>query len=363
MRGIRWSGYAVVALALALAPMLLSPYDLSLLGRFLALAILGLGLSLVWGYTGILSLGQGVFFGLGGYALAMHLKLVADGFPDFMFWNQVASLPWWWEPFHSPVFALAAVIVAPAAAAAFLGWLFFSRRVTGVYIALITQALALAFATLLISQQGKTGGFNGLTNFSTFVGLKLSSPGVRLGLYAVTAGFLVAAFLAVRWLTKSHVGKLLIAIRDGENRVRFLGYDPAVYKVAAFAFAAALAGLAGALFTLHLGVISPAMVGVLPSIEMVVGVAIGGREALGGAVAGTVFLNIAKDRISSAFPDAWLYIVGAFFVIVVIVLPAGFAGLAQDLWARLPALRPSGRVSSSSNGAIAAKVGVERSDV
>ncbi|MBM3945856.1 MAG: urea ABC transporter permease subunit UrtC [SAR202 cluster bacterium] len=366
---MRWSGLILAAALLAAAPFVISPYNLSLLGRFLALAILGLGIAIVWGYAGILSLGQGVFFGLGGYALAMHLKLVADGFPDFMVWNGVESLPWWWTPFSNPGFALAMVVVAPTAVAVFLGVLFFRRRVTGVYIALITQALALAFATLLISQQGSTGGFNGLTNFNTFLGMKLSAPHIRLALYGVTAAFLVSGFLAMRWMTGTHFGKMLVAIRDGENRVRFLGYDPSLYKTAAFGISALLAGVSGALFTLHLGVISPAMVGVLPSIEMVIGVAIGGREALGGAVFGTVFMNILKDRVSSAFPNAWLYVVGAMFVLVVIALPRGFAGLAETAAAsRLRALgRLRGKSAPLARKAVAVEVAegavtVERGD-
>ncbi len=368
-RRMRWLGYSIALLALIAAPLLLSAYNLSLLGRFLALAILGLGLALVWGYAGILSLGQGLFFGLGGYALAMHLKLVADGFPDFMFWNQVPTLPLWWVPFKSPVVALAAVVLLPVIAAVVLGWLFFRRRVTGVYIALITQAMALAFATLLISQQGFTGGFNGLTNFNTLLGLKLSAPGVRTGLYLVTAASLVLAYAGTRWLASSQVGRLLIAIRDGENRVRFLGYDPAVYKVFVFAVGAGLAGFSGALYTLHLGVISPAMVGVLPSIEMVIGVAIGGRDTLAGAAFGTVFLHLAKDRISSAFPDAWLYIVGGLFILVVIVLPAGIAGLVRSAWAYvltslgLTKGQPGTSTDESSSPGVVSDVGLNTKNV
>ena len=294
------------------------------------LGILAIGLSFLWGHAGVLSLGQGLFFGLGGYALAMHLKLVADGLPDFMVWNGRATPPWWWMPFESPIFAVLVVLVLPATVAGFLGWLFFRRRITGVYIALITQALALAFATLLISQQGTTGGFNGLTNFKTFAGMNLYQPSIRLGLYWVTVAALMASYLGTRWLSRSHAGKLLIAIRDGENRVRFLGYDPAVYKAFAFGVAGFLAGLSGALYTLHLGVISPALIGVVPSIEMVIGVAIGGREAMSGAIAATVLIGLAKDRISSAFPEAWLYVMGALFILAVTVMPAGLGGLLRD---------------------------------
>lgn len=311
-----------------LAPLLLSTYDLSILGRFMALSILGIGISLIWGYTGILSLGQGVFFGLGGYALAMHLKLIADqGMPDFMLWNQVAALPWWWEPFHSGVFSLGMVLALPMLASGGIAWLVFNRRITGVYFALITQALALAFSTLLVSQQGLTGGFNGLTNFSMLFGFPLAAPNVRIALFYITLGLLVSCFWFGRWLLKTHLGKLLVAIRDGESRVRFLGYDPAAYKVFAFSVSGAMAGLAGALYTLHVGVISPAMVGVVPSIEMVVWVALGGRDSLAGAVLGTLVGNVAKDRISSALPEFWLYVIGALFILVVTGMPKGLVGL------------------------------------
>ncbi len=333
MNKFKLAGYALVLAGLALAPYLISSYYLSLLGRFLALAIVGIGIVLIWGHTGILSLGQGIFFGLGGYAVAMHLKLAAAGadLPDFMFWNQVPSLPWWWEPFRSPAFAIGAMIIIPAATGGLLGWLSFRQRVKGTYFALITQALVLAFSTLLISQQGFTGGFNGLTDFSGFLGFRLTDGNVRLGLYWVTAAALVVACISAKWLMSTHIGKLLTAIRDGENRVRFLGYDPAVYKAFVFAVAAFLAGVAGALYTLHLGVISPAMIGLVPSIEMVIGAAIGGRESIFGAVAGTVFLNIAKDRISSAFPDIWMYVIGALFILVVLVMPGGVAGWLASL--------------------------------
>ncbi len=312
---------------LVAAPLLLSSYNLSLLGRFLALSIVAVGLVLTWGYTGILSLGQGMFFGVGGYAIAMHLKLVAagDALPDFMFWNRLTSLPWWWTPFRSPVLAIIAMLTLPALLAGLIGWLSFRQRIKGVYFALITQAGALAFATLLISQQGLTGGFNGLTDYSTFLGFRLTDGSVRLGLYWVTLAVLVGALALSMWLAGTRAGKLLRAMRDGENRVRFLGFDPAVYKAFIFAVGAFLAGIAGALYTMHLGVISPAMIGVLPSIEMVIGAAIGGRESLVGAVAGTVFLNVAKDRISSALPAAWMYVVGALFILVVVIMPGGFA--------------------------------------
>jgi urea transport system permease protein len=329
--------YAAAFVALLLAPLYLGGYELSLLGRFLAMGILAMGIALVWGNAGILPLGQGLFFGLGGYAVAMHLKLAAlspGDLPDFMQWNGVDTLPWLWVPFNSGAFALIAAVVIPAALAGVLAWLVFHRRVGGVYFAIITQALALAATTFIVSQQGYTGGFNGLTDFSSAFGFDLSDPHTQLGLYWVTVIILGLMFLTGQWLLQTHFGKLLRAIRDGENRVRFLGYDPAPYKVIVFALGAVLAGIAGVLYTLNLSVISPAMIGVVPSIEMVIWVAVGGRDSLAGAILGTLLVNFAKDKVSSAFPDFWLYLMGALFVFVVTLIPQGIGGLLESLMNR-----------------------------
>lgn len=323
--------WLLLGLAVA-APFALSAYDLNLLARFMAMAILALGLVLIWGHGGILSLGQGVFFGLGGYAIAMHMKLsdLPQGeIPDFMLWSGRESLPFWWTPFASPVFTLAAILIVPMLVGALFSWAVFHRRVGGTYFALITQALALAFSTLIISRQDVTGGFNGLTDFYSIFGFGLASPGTGPGLYWVTLGILCAAFVGLRWLLASRFGILLCAARDGENRVRFLGYSPTPFKVAAFAIAALLAGVGGALFTLHAGVVSPALIGVVPSIEMVVWVAIGGRYSLAGAIVGALLVNLARDAVSSAFPELWLYLMGALFIFVVTLLPQGLAGLAK----------------------------------
>ncbi|MGP6157369.1 MAG: urea ABC transporter permease subunit UrtC [Vulcanimicrobiaceae bacterium] len=335
-------GFGLLLLAGACAPLYLPAYELSLLGRFLALAVLALGISLIWGTGGILSLGQGVFFGLGGYALAMHLKLAGlehGTIPDFMQWSGLDALPWWWAPFHNPVVAIAAVFIVPGLAAAALAYLVFRRRVSGPYFAIITQALALAATTFIISQQQFTGGFNGLTGFTDAFGFSLGDPHTQVGLYWITLAALAVAFVATRALQQSAFGKVLLAIRDGENRVRFLGYDPLPFKVIAFAVAGVLAGISGALVTLDLGVISPAMFGVVPSIEMVIWVALGGRYSLLGAILGTLVVNFGKDWISSAFPDLWLYVVGAVFVLVVTVAPQGLLGLTKLIGR--PRLQPS----------------------
>jgi len=321
---------AVALLAAIAAPWLLTAYDLNLLARFLALSLTAMGLVLLWGEGGVLSLGQGVFFGIGGYILAMHLKLagLADGeLPDFMQWSGVEALPWWWAILKNPVVAILMVVIVPTGIAALFAWAVFRRRIGGVYFALITQALALAFATLLISQQGKTGGFNGLTDYQTLFGFNLNLPSTTTVLYFITLALVVATLFGLRWLLASRFGKLLRATRDGANRMRFLGYDPTPYKVVAFSVAALLTGISGALFTLHAGVISPALVGVVPSIEMVIWVAIGGRDSIAGALAGALIVNFAKDKVSTALPELWLYALGALFIVAVTVLPRGLAGL------------------------------------
>lgn len=314
----------LMAVILTVLPFLVSPYDLSLTGRFLAVGLVALGLVWAWGYAGILSLGQGIFFGLGGYAIAMHLKLSAlspGELPDFMVWNGIEALPWWWAPFRNPVFAILMAVLLPAALAFTLGILLFRRRVTGVYFSLITQALALAFSTLLISQQGLTGGFNGLTNFASFLGQSFADPIFQRGLYWATALLVLLVIGGSLALRSTHFGLVLRALREGENRTRFLGYDVALYKAAAFSLAGFLAGLGGALFTLHAGVVSPAFVGVQPSIEFVIWTVLGGKESFFGAVLASLLGGFVRDRVSSLFPDLWLYLVGGLFVLVVL-LPA-----------------------------------------
>ncbi|MCA9839918.1 MAG: urea ABC transporter permease subunit UrtC [Trueperaceae bacterium] len=336
-RVLGFSLAALLFLALFLAPSYLSAFKLSLLGRFLALGILGIGISLIWGYTGILSLGQGLFFALGGYAVAMHMVLVqvGDKLPGFMarsFKPRITELPWWWQPFESPIFATVMVFLLPALTAVIIATLVFWRRISGVYFALITQALVLAFTTLIVSQQSYTNGFNGLTNFSTLYGFNITSESGRVGLYLVTVVALLLTWLLAQWLTSTHFGKVLVAIRDGENRTRFLGYNTTPYKVAIFTLAGVLAGVSGAFFTMHAGIISPKDVGIAPSIEMVVWVAIGGRESITGAVLGMVLGNLAADSISSQFPESWPLMLGVLFVIVGMILPKGLVGIVERFW-------------------------------
>ncbi len=313
------------------APATLSGFRLGLLAKYLCLAMVGVGICLAWGRGGMLTLGQGVFFGLGGYAMGMYLKLQqagAESLPDFMVWSGVESLPAIWAPFRHAWFALTAAIVLPPLIAGLLGLLVFRQRVRGAYFAILSQALAGAFVILLVGQQGLTGGTNGLTNFSEFLGRPLNEDGTQRGLYLLTATVLGAVYLLARQIVRSRFGELLVAVRDGEDRVRFLGYDPAVVKTLTFAVSAGMAGLAGALFVPVVGIISPALLGIVPSIELVVGVALGGRASLVGAILGVVLANYARTTFSEYWPDGWLYLQGALLILVIALAPKGIAGLA-----------------------------------
>ncbi|MFC5648898.1 urea ABC transporter permease subunit UrtC [Paenibacillus solisilvae] len=323
------AGYAAAAVILFCAPLVLSDFRLNLLAKFLAYAIVALGLDLIWGFTGILSLGHGVFFGIGGYAMAMYLKMQASGgkLPDFMDWSGLTAMPWFWKPFENFGFAVTAGLLLPALLALFLGYFTFRNRIRGVYFTILTQALVIITVTLFVGQQAYTGGTNGLTGYGKLFGYSLASPDTKRGLYFITVVVLIAAYALCRFLVKSRFGKVLRAIRDGENRVRFIGYNPALYQMVAFSISAGLAGLAGMLFVLHVGIISPSMMGIVPSIEMVLWVAIGGRGTLFGAALGAILLNSAKSAFSESYPNIWLFFMGALFVVVVVFLPKGSAGL------------------------------------
>jgi urea transport system permease protein len=326
-------GYAAAAAALFAAPMFISDFRLNLLAKFLAFAIVALGLDLIWGYTGILSLGHGIFFGLGAYAMAMYLKLEASGGkpPDFMGWSGLKELPLFWQPFESFGFAVAMGILIPAGLALVLGYVTFRNRIRGVYFTILTQALVIITTTLLIGQQAFTGGTNGVTGFSTVLGFSLGSPDTKRALYWITVVALIGLFVFCRFLIGSRFGKVLRAIRDGENRVRFIGYNPAIYQMVIFTISAGIAGIAGMLFVLHVGIISPSMMGIVPSIEMVLWVAIGGRGTLVGAALGAILMNWAKSEFSTAYPEGWTMFMGLLFVVVVVFMPKGIAGLVSQL--------------------------------
>src|SRR5258708_18644512 len=333
---VHWLSFGLWAVALlVIAPSLLSPFDLNLLGKFLAYAIVALGLDLIWGYTGMLSLGQGLFFGLGAYCIAMYTQLEQAGgkLPDFMGLYGVTALPALWQPFHSPVFAIGAAILVPMFVASILGFMVFRSRVQGVYFSIITQALTAITSLLLIDQLNLIHGTNGLPiNYSkTLMGFPLNQPGTKIGIYLITAVCLGISYLLCRALVNSRFGKLLIAIRDDETRLRFVGYNPVYIKVIVFALSAGLAGLAGALFFPQGGIISPAALGIVPSIEIVIWVAVGGRGTLIGAFLGAVLVNEATNQISSSNPNTWTLIMGALFVGVVLLFPNGIVGLVKSL--------------------------------
>jgi urea transport system permease protein len=323
----------ILLAAMLVAPMFLSEFRLSLLGKFLAYAILAMGLDLIWGYTGILSLGHGVYFGLGAYCMAMHLKLVSSHgeLPDFMSWSGVEKLPWFWLPFQSAGAAILLALLVPVAVAFILGYLTFRNRIKGAFFSILSQALVIITVTLFVGQQGYTGGTNGLTNFDTFLGFPVGEQSTKLMFYYVTAFVVIGTLVLCLWISKSRLGKILVAVRDAENRVRFIGYNPVTYKVFIYCFSAALSGLAGILFVLQEGIISPAQMGIVPSIEMVLWVAIGGRATIFGGIIGAVVTNSAKTTFSEAYPEWWPIILGAMFIVVVLFFPKGIVGTIKDL--------------------------------
>lgn len=325
------AGFALAAVLLfGVAPAMLSDFRLSLLAKFLCLAMVAVGIGLAWGRGGMLTLGQGVFFGLGGYIMAMHLKLAdagPGGVPDFMRLYGTGEVPTWWEPMRSPALTLVLIVAVPGLLALGLGLAVFKRRVRGAYFAILSQALAGAFAILLIGQQATTGGTNGLNGFRSFFGYDLNDPVNRRMLYFLAAGVLLVMVAIVRQLMNSRYGELLVAVRDQENRVRFLGYDPALVKVVAYVVAAVFAAIGGALFVPIVGIISPADVGVVPSIGFLVGVAIGGRATLLGPVVGSVAVSWAQTSFSESFPSFWIYFQGALFIVVIAFIPGGIASV------------------------------------
>lgn len=323
-------GVAIAIIAVAVGPMILSSYNLGLLAKYMCFAMVAVGVGLAWGQGGMLTLGQGLFFGLGGYIMAMHMKLDdagPGGVPDFMSLYGTGSVPWWWEPLRDPTVTLVLIVVVPAAVALLLGWAVFARGVRGAYFAILSQALVAAFAVLLVGQEKSTGGTNGLNNFKGFFGFALNDAANQELLYYICGGVLIGMVLIVRWVMKSFVGKLLVAVRDQENRVKFLGYNPASIKVFAFVLAAVFAAIGGALFVPVVGIISPSDVGVVPSILMLAGVVIGGRTTLLGPVLGTLLVRFAETQLSDSFPSAWTYIEGAIFILVICFLPQGLGGL------------------------------------
>jgi len=334
-------GLAILAALIFLVlPLFLDIFRLNLVGKYLTYAFAAVSLVLLWGYGGILSLGQGVFFGLGGYCMAMFLKLEASspentaiqstpGIPDFMDWNQLTQLPWFWEPFNSFGFTLFAVIAVPALLAYIIGVAMFKRRVGGVYFSIITQAIAAILTILIVGQQGLTGGINGITDLKTLHGWDIRADSAKLFLYYLNGALLIGVILLSRFILSSKLGRLMLAMRDKEDRVRFSGYDVSNFKIFVFCIAAAISAVGGALFTLQVGFMSPSFVGIVPSIEMVIFAAVGGRMSLIGAVYGALIVNFGKTVFSETFPELWLFLMGGLFIAVVMFFPNGLAGLYE----------------------------------
>ena len=324
--------WVLIIAAIVVAPAVLPVFRLNLLGRFLSLAIVALGIDLIWGFTGLLSLGQGIFFALGGYAAAMYLQLnssgeLPNGIPEFFSLYGVDQLPAFWLPFHSPLFTLVAIWLVPAVLAAVLGNLVFRNRIKGVYFSILTQAALLVFFNFFNGQQKLINGTNGLkTDVTELFGQMVGSAEMQRSFFWLTAVVVILAWLFLRWVVRGRFGDVLIAIRDDEPRLRFAGYNPTLFKTIVFAIAGGLAGVGGALYTVQSGIVSPQYMTVPFSIEMVIWVAVGGRGTLVGAILGAVVINYAKSLVSEALPQSWLFIQGGLFILVVTALPEGVIG-------------------------------------
>ncbi len=316
-----------------------SSYTVTLFGKYLCYAMLALAVDLVWGYCGILSLGHGAFFALGGYAMGMYLmRQIGDRgvygnpeLPDFMVFLNWDALPWYWAGSDSVAWMVVMVFVAPAILAFVFGMLAFRSRVSGVYLSIMTQAVTYALMLAFFRNEMGFGGNNGLTDFKEIVGFSLQSESTKLGLFIVTAIALAFAFFVCHFIVNSKMGRVVTAIRDAENRVRFVGYKPENYKVWIFVVSAMIAGVAGALYVPQVGIINPGEFSPLNSIEMVIWVAMGGRGSLYGAIIGAIVVSYAKTRFTAIMPEAWLYGLGGLFVLVTLLLPKGIAGMLPQL--------------------------------
>ena len=317
----------------------ISTYTVTLLGKYLAFALLALALDLVWGYIGILSLGHGAFFALGGYAMGMYLmRQIGDRgvygnaeLPDFMVFMNLKELPWFWYGFDNPLFTLIMIMFVPGLLAFIFGYLAFRSRVTGVYLSIITQAMTYALMLAFFRNDMGFGGNNGLTDFKDILGFDLQSGGTRITLLITSFLALLVGYLIARFIMNSRLGRVCIAIRDGESRTRFIGYRVEQYKLFIFVVSASMAGVAGALYVPQVGIINPGVFSPLFSIELVIWVAIGGRGTLYGAIVGAFIVNYASTYFTSALPEVWLYALGGLFVVVTLFLPKGVVGLLSKI--------------------------------
>ena len=328
----------VAVLNLALppsSPLHVSTYTVTLLGKYLTYALLALAVDLIWGYCGVLSLGHGAFFALGGYAMGMYLmrQIGERGvygnplLPDFMVFLNWDRLPWYWHGFDQFWFAALMILLVPGLLAFVFGWFAFRSRVTGVYFSIITQAMTYALMLAFFRNEMGFGGNNGLTDFKEILGFDLQADAARVGLFIASAVALAGGYILCRYIVQSKLGRVVVAVRDAEDRARFLGYAVADYKVWVFVLSAMLAGLAGALYVPQVGIINPSEFSPLFSIELAIWVAVGGRATLYGAVAGALLVNYAKTYFTGVLPEAWLFALGALFVLVTLFLPRGLAGL------------------------------------
>jgi len=356
--------YGVVCLAILAVPLLVdNAFLLNKYARYLIFGMLAIALSLSWGYAGILNLGQAMTFGLGSYCMAMFLKLKtvpihtgSDGLPDFMVWNNVTELPWIWVPFQSMPFALLAGMLVPALFAALLGWFMFGGRVAGVYAAIITLATMVVVNLIIIDQQSYTGGFNGITDLAQFDILGLTFDAYSASTYYLVAVCLTVTLFVALAVSRSKTGLILQAVRDQEERVRFFGYDVALYKTFIFALSAAIAGLAGMLYTIVMEFASPTFLGVPLSLSIVIWVAVGGRQSLLGAMLGAMLVTGVQGALSEteAFLETWTLVMGGLFVLIVLLMPKGLAGAVEALLRRIPRgerkgnVRPAARQGSKS---------------
>jgi urea transport system permease protein len=331
------------------SPLHVSTYTVTLLGKYLCYALLAIALDLVWGYCGILSLGHGAFFALGGYAMGMYLmRQIGDRgvygnaeLPDFMVFLNWSELPWYWHGFDQFWFAALMVVLVPGLLAFAFGWFAFRSRVTGVYLSIITQALTFALMLAFFRNEMGFGGNNGLTDFKDLLGFNLQSDATRAGLFIASALALALGYIACRYVAASKLGRVVTAIRDAESRARFVGYQVEHYKLWIFTFSAVLAGIAGALYVPQVGIINPGEFSPLNSIELVVWVAVGGRATLYGAVMGAFVVNYGKTWFTGALPEVWLFALGALFVVVTLFLPRGIVGLLDYVRKRRAAAKPA----------------------
>lgn len=370
----RLSFIVIAVLLLVILPLGLDVFRLNLVSKYLTFAFVAIGLVICWGAGGILSLGQGVFFGLGGYCMAMYLKLEAakadigctraqqevgecivqstPGIPDFMDWASMTELPFFWLPFESFPLTIVMILIVPTILAYFVGLAMFKRRVGGVYFAIMTQAMAAVLSILIIGNAGYIGGFNGITDLRTLHGWDIRTDDAKVVFYFVTVVLVLIALFASQLILKSKLGRVLVAMRVHEDRARFSGYDVANFKIFAFCFGAFLAGVGGAMFTLNVGFIHPTFVGIVPSIEMVIFCAVGGRFSIYGAVYGALLVNLAKTVFSEAYPELWLFAMGAMFIGVVMAFPEGLAGLYKVyIEPHLLKLQRSGKPTSATEPA------------